>query len=82
MNVLFINPNSGKQVYQALANDYSGVSTPYRSLLLAQATRKSGYEAGILDMLDERLDTDEVTTVCLSQCSKVSLRKVVVLSTE
>ena len=58
MDVLFINPSSGKQVYQALANKYSAISTPYWLLLLAESTRSSGYEVSVLDLLAEGIQKD------------------------
>ena len=59
MDVLFINPSSGKQVYQALADKYSAISTPYWLLLLAESTRSAGYEVSILDLLAERIQKDK-----------------------
>ena len=59
MDVLFINPSSGKQVYQALANKYSAISTPYWLLLIAESTRSAGYEVSILDLLAERIQKDK-----------------------
>ena len=59
MDVLFINPSSGKQVYQALANKYSAISTPYWLLLIAESTRSAGYEVSILDLLAEKIQKDK-----------------------
>ena len=59
LDALFINPASGKEVYQALAKDYSGVGTPYWSLLLAQSCRARGFQVEILDVLAERLAIGE-----------------------
>jgi len=57
--VLFVIPSSSKQVYQALSDKYSGIGTPTWALLLAQATRSVGFEVGILDVLAERMSSDE-----------------------
>ena len=59
LDALFINPSSGKEVYQALAKDYSGVGTPYWALLLAQSCRARGFQVAILDVLAERLAIGE-----------------------
>ena len=58
MDVLFINPGSGKDVYQSLSTDYSGIGTPYWALLLSQSCRSQGYDVGILDILAERLSIE------------------------
>ena len=58
MDVLFINPGSGKDVYQSLSTDYAGIGTPYWALLLAQSCRSQGYDVDILDILAERLSTE------------------------
>lgn len=59
LDVLFINPSSAKEVYQALANDYSGIGTPYWALLLAQSCRAQGFQVDILDVLAEKLEISE-----------------------
>ena len=59
MDVLFINPGSGKDVYQSLSTDYAGIGTPYWALLLSQSCRSQEYDVGILDILAERLSTVE-----------------------
>ena len=59
MDVLFVNPGSGKDVYQSLSTDYAGIWTPYWALLLSQSCRSQGYDVGILDILAERLSTEE-----------------------
>ena len=62
LDVLFINPASAKEVYQDLANDYSGIGTPYWALLLAQSCRSKGFQVGILDVLAEKLEIGEGTS--------------------
>ena len=59
MDVLFINPNSSKKVYQDLAKDYSAIETPTWALLLAQSCRAQGYDVGILDADAERLTQEK-----------------------
>lgn len=61
LDVLFINPNSAKRVYQDLANDFSAIETPTWSLLLAQSCRAAGYGVTILDCDAERLPPDAAT---------------------
>ena len=59
LDLLLINPASAKEVYQALANDYSGIGTPYWALLLAQSCRAQGFQVSILDVLAEKLEIRE-----------------------
>ena len=59
MDVLFINPGSGKDVYQSLSTDYSGIGTPYWALLLSQSCRSQGYDVEIIDILAERLSIED-----------------------
>ena len=51
LDVLFINPSSAKEEYQALANEYSGIGSPYWALLLAQSCRAQGFQVDILDVI-------------------------------
>ena len=55
LDVLFINPNSAKETYQDLSNEYSAIETPTWSLLLAEACRRKGFSVQILDCDAERL---------------------------
>ena len=55
IDVLFVNPNSSKKVYQDLSKDYSAIETPTWALLLAQSCRSQGYKVQILDADAERL---------------------------
>ena len=59
MDVLFVNPNSSKKVYQDLAKDYAAIETPTWALLLAQSCRSRGYSVDILDADAERLSKEE-----------------------
>lgn len=59
LDVLFVNPNSAKAVYQGLAKDYSCVEPPVWSILLAQSCRRSGYGVAVLDCLAEQLADEQ-----------------------
>jgi len=61
LDVLFINPNSAKRVYQALADKFTAIETPTWSLLLAQSCRAAGFGVAILDCDAERLTPEEAT---------------------
>ena len=74
LDVLFINPASAKEVYQVLANEYSGIGTPYWALLLAQSCRSKGFQVAILDVLAERLEIREAVERIENFFSAKSLR--------
>ena len=57
MDCLFISPDSSRESYQGLAQDYSAIELPTWAVLLAGALR-SRFEVAILDPLAEGL-TDE-----------------------
>ena len=59
LDVLFVNPNSARQSYQGLSNDFSAIEVPVWSLLLAEACRSRGFGAAILDCDAERLSPGE-----------------------
>ena len=59
IDVLFIEPNSSRQSYQALADDYAAIETPTWSLLLANSCRSKGYSVSILDANALRLTDEE-----------------------
>jgi anaerobic magnesium-protoporphyrin IX monomethyl ester cyclase len=59
LDVLFVNPNGSKKIYQELSNKYSAIETPTWSLLLAESCRSVGYEVGILDTCAENLSDEE-----------------------
>lgn len=56
MDVLFITPDSSREVYQGLADKYSAIEPSPWALLLSGALRHDGYSVGILDPLAEGLD--------------------------
>lgn len=59
LDVLFVNPNSSRQVYQDLADDFSAIEPPVWSLLLAESCRQAGFGVGILDCDAERLKPEQ-----------------------
>ena len=58
MDILFITPDSSKEVYQGLADRYSAIEPPVWALLLAGALRDK-YKVGVLDPLAEGLTDHE-----------------------
>jgi len=59
IDILFIIPDSSKETYQALAENYAAVEAPPWAVLLAGAVRKDGYEVAILDPLASRMTDEE-----------------------
>lgn len=59
LDVLFVSPNSGKEVYQALADKWTAIEVPFWSCLLAESCRSKGYGVAILDCLAEGLTTQQ-----------------------
>lgn len=59
LDVLFVSPDSSREVYQALADEHAAIEPQPWILLLAGALRKDGYNLGILDPLAERLNDHE-----------------------
>jgi radical SAM superfamily enzyme YgiQ (UPF0313 family) len=58
-DILFINPGNAKKIYQKLADAAAAVEPPTWALLLAESTRKQGFEVEILDVNAERIPTGE-----------------------
>jgi radical SAM superfamily enzyme YgiQ (UPF0313 family) len=58
LDVLFVNPNSSKKVYQDLSKDFAAIEVPVWSLLLAQSCRAKGFGVAILDCDAERLSDE------------------------
>lgn len=54
-DIVFVSPDSSKEVYQGLASRYSAIEPPVWCLLLAGALRDD-YKVAIVDPLAERLD--------------------------
>mgnify|MGYP001446610259 CR=1 FL=1 len=59
MDVLFINANASKKIYQDLSKKYSAKEPPTWSLLLAQSCRSVGHDVAILDCCAEELTHEE-----------------------
>ena len=59
LDVLFVNPDSSFQAYQALSKDFSAIEPPTWALLLAQSCRAKGFGVGILDCGAERLGLED-----------------------
>lgn len=59
LDVLFVNPNSARQAYQGLADEFMAVEPPVWALLLAESCREAGFGVGILDCNAERLSHEE-----------------------
>ena len=59
IDVLFINPNNSKGVYQGLSDSLSAIETPTWSLLLAESCRFIGFKVDILDTNAENLNDEE-----------------------
>lgn len=55
LDVLFVEPDSSAEAYQALSKTFSAIETPTWSLLLAQSCRSQGFGVAILDCNAERL---------------------------
>lgn len=63
IDVLFIEPNSSTESYQALAQRYSAIETPTWSLLLANSMRSFGFLPAIIDANAERFSPAQVAGV-------------------
>ena len=55
-DILFIQPNASKKIYQELAEHHSAIEPPIWAGLLANSMRSAGYEVALLDAEAERLD--------------------------
>ena len=59
LDILFVQPNGAKKIYQSLSADHSAIEPPIWAAMLANRCRSLGYGTAILDCEAERLDTDE-----------------------
>lgn len=66
LDVLFVNPNSARQAYQGLAQDFSAIEVPVWSLLLAEACRRKGFGVEVLDCDAERLNYSQAVSRILA----------------
>lgn len=55
LDVIFVAPNSAKDVYQGLADKWTAIEVPFWACLLAESCRSMGYGVQILDCLAENL---------------------------
>ena len=56
IDIAFIAPSNAEKSYQILANKYSAIEPPTWALLLAESSRKKGFNPIIIDCLAEGLD--------------------------
>lgn len=59
IDIIFVNTNSAKKVYQDLADKWTAIEPPTWSLLLAESCRSKGFSVQILDALAENLSDEE-----------------------
>ena len=59
-DVLFLNPNTSKKIYQGLSNKYTAIEPPTWSLLLAKSCMSRGFKVKILDCNAENLNNHEI----------------------
>jgi radical SAM superfamily enzyme YgiQ (UPF0313 family) len=59
IDLVLINPNSKKRVYQGLSKDLSAIEPPVWAGLMATFIRKKGYSVAILDAEAENLTPEE-----------------------
>lgn len=71
MDIIFVNPNSAKEVYQELSADISAIEVPVWSLLLAESCRQKGYSVSILDCDAERLTDAEAIKRIVEQKPRI-----------
>lgn len=60
LDLLLVNPNGRKQVYQSLSTDLAAIEPPTWAILVASFVRKNGYSVKILDAEAESLTPDQV----------------------
>jgi radical SAM superfamily enzyme YgiQ (UPF0313 family) len=58
LDVLFINPDSSAQAYQALATTFAAIEPPTWALLLAQSCRAKGFGVALMDCDAEKLSLE------------------------
>lgn len=59
LDIVFVNTNSSKKVYQDLSIEYSAIEPPFWSLLLAETCRRKGYSVAIIDAIVENLTHEQ-----------------------
>ena len=73
MDVLFISPGAGSNIYQGLSRDYSAVETPTWLLLLAESCRSVGASVGVIDVAAEKLSNQDV----INRVEKINTKLIV-----
>jgi anaerobic magnesium-protoporphyrin IX monomethyl ester cyclase len=56
IDILFVQPNASKKIYQGLSEKHSAIEPPIWAALLANSIRALGFSTAILDAEVERLD--------------------------
>src|SRR5437879_1073239 len=59
IDLVLINPNSKKRVYQALSNELSAIEPPVWAGLMATFVRKKGHSVAIVDAEAEHLSPED-----------------------
>jgi len=59
IDILFVQANASKKIYQELAEKHSAIEPPIWAALLANSLRSTGYSVEILDAEVEQLSADE-----------------------
>lgn len=59
LDIVFVNTNSSKEVYQGLADKWTAIEPPTWSLLLAESCRSKGFGVAIIDAIAEDLSHEQ-----------------------
>lgn len=59
LDVIFVSPNSAKEVYQELYHRWTAIEPPFWSAMLSQSCRAKGFGVSILDCLAENLTPEQ-----------------------
>ena len=62
-NVLFVQPNSSGKIYQDLSKDFSAIEPPIWGLLLANAIKRNGYGAELIDAEALRISPEQTADI-------------------
>ena len=61
IDLVLVNPNSKKRVYQGLSDELSAIEPPVWAGLMATFIRKKGYSVAILDAEAEHLSPEDAS---------------------
>ncbi len=61
LDILFINPNSTKDIYQSLSKGFTAIEPPTWLLLLAEGCRTKGHNVDLIDYCAEHLSHEETS---------------------